>query len=252
MEAERLMSHDTAAEEDRPEIERGEKRKEEKQETAEETGQMEEKAMAADQAEVHRDRSQNCVEKEENGPFRWEEWEWEGTVDEVGSVRGASEPREGEVVRRQDDGQDEGGRMQGEVVGRQDNGQDEGGRAQSGKRQDRGDWRQYEDEREEEGDMRQEGDDRRRGAGAQGAGAQMRSHGEESSTREEKEKGVPKGGERVNLEDCLRSFKLMQREQQRQGDMEESQERDWLLEQRQERREETSERQDMGRDEREE
>ena len=44
MGTERPMSHDTAAEEDRPEIERGEKRKEEKHETAEERGQMEEAA----------------------------------------------------------------------------------------------------------------------------------------------------------------------------------------------------------------
>ena len=37
-ETERLMGQDAAAEEDRPEVERGEKREEEKQETAEERG----------------------------------------------------------------------------------------------------------------------------------------------------------------------------------------------------------------------
>ena len=134
--------------------------------------------MAADQAEIHRDRSRDCVEKEEDGQFRWEKWEWESTVDEVGSARGAFAPRR-EVVRRQDDGQDEGGRRQGEVVGRQ---------AHSGKRQDGGDWRQYADWREKEGDMRQEGDDRRRGAGAQ-----TRSDRDGGRTREEIEKGVSKG-----------------------------------------------------------
>ena len=39
-ETERLMGQDTAAEEDRPEVERGAKREEEKQETAEERGRM--------------------------------------------------------------------------------------------------------------------------------------------------------------------------------------------------------------------
>ena len=58
-------------------------------------------------------------------------------------------------------------RLSREVVRRQDDRQDEGGRMQGSKRQDDGDWRQYEDEREDEGDIRQEGDDSRRGAGAQ-------------------------------------------------------------------------------------
>ena len=63
------MSQDAAAEEDRPEIEIGEKREEEKQETADERGQMDEAAMAADQAEIHRVTGRDCVEKEEDGQF---------------------------------------------------------------------------------------------------------------------------------------------------------------------------------------
>ena len=163
----------------------------------------------------------------------------ESMVDEVGWARGAFELRGREMVRRQDGGQDEGGRIQGYVVRRQ---------AQSGKRQDGGDWRQYEDERERErkGDMRQEGEDRCRGAGAQ-----TWSSGDVSPTRESKGKGVHKGVEQVNLEDWLRRFKLEQRERQGQGGMEEYQERDCRLERRQERREERSERQGMGQDERE-
>ena len=51
----------------------------------------------------------------------------------------------------------------------------------------------------------------------------------------------------MNLEDWFRRFRLRQREQQQQGDMEENR----GLEQRQEWREETSERQEMCQDERE-
>ena len=54
METERSMSHDTTAEEDRPHVERGEKRKEEKQETAEERGQMEEEAIHREAVPVGR------------------------------------------------------------------------------------------------------------------------------------------------------------------------------------------------------
>ena len=60
IEPEKLMSHDTAAEENGPEVGRCDKRKEEKRETVEERGQMEEEATAADQAEIHRDRSRDC------------------------------------------------------------------------------------------------------------------------------------------------------------------------------------------------
>ena len=146
MEAERLMGQGMAAEEDRPEVERDEKREEEKQETAEERGQLDEEAMAADQEEFHRENDRDCVEKEEDGQFRWEEWDWESRVDEVGSARGAFGPRGREDVRRHDDGQDKGGRR------REDKGQDEGG------------WRQDRDKRSDEGDRRQ---DRRRGDRAQ-------------------------------------------------------------------------------------
>ena len=110
MEAERLRGQGMAAEEDRPEVGRDEKRKEEKQETAEEREQLDEEALAADQGEFHRENDRDCVETEEGGQFRWEEWEWESTVDEVGSARGAFELRVREDVRRHDDGQDKGGR----------------------------------------------------------------------------------------------------------------------------------------------
>ena len=45
---------------------------EEKQETVEERGQMDEEAMAADQEEYHRERDRDCMEKEEDGQFKWE------------------------------------------------------------------------------------------------------------------------------------------------------------------------------------
>ena len=162
--------------------------------------------MAADQAEIHRDRCRDCVEKEEDGQFQWEEWDWESMVDEVGSAREAFEPRGSKVLRRQDDGQDEGGKRQEEVVRRQD----EGGRMRGGKRQDDGDGWQYEDEREKEGDMQQEGDNRCRGARAQNSDREeIREDRDE--IREEMEKGVRKGGEQVNLEDRLRRFKQAKR-----------------------------------------
>ena len=82
---ERLMEQVTAAEEDRPGRERDEKCEEEKQETAEERGQMDEEAVAADQEEFHRDRDRDCMEKEEDGQFRWEELEWESTCTDFGA-----------------------------------------------------------------------------------------------------------------------------------------------------------------------
>ena len=81
--------------------------------------------MAADQAEIHRDRSRDCVEKGEDGQFGWEEWDWESMVDEVGAAREAFEPRESREFRRQNDGHDEGGNK---VLRRQDDEHDEGGK----------------------------------------------------------------------------------------------------------------------------
>ena len=103
----------------------------------------------------------------------------------------------------------------------------------------------------ERGERKEEKQETAEERGQMDEAAMAADQAEESRTREEKEKGVHKGGKRVNLEDWLRRFKLRQREQQQQGDMEEYQERDRLLEQRQERREEWSERQEMGQDERE-
>ena len=97
------MSHDTAVEEDGLEVGRGEKRQEEKQETAVERRQKEEEMMAADQADIQRDRSQDDVEKEEDGQFRWEEWDWESMVGEAGLAHEAFELRRSKVLRRQDD-----------------------------------------------------------------------------------------------------------------------------------------------------
>ena len=62
--------------------------------------------MSADQSEIHRERGRDCVEKEEDGQFLWGEWEWESTVGEVGSARGAFEPRGGRLS---------GGRMTGRM-----------------------------------------------------------------------------------------------------------------------------------------
>ena len=135
-ESEKLMSHDTAVDGDGLEVGRSEKSHEEKQEMAVEKRQKKEEMMAADQAKIHRDRSQDDVENEEDGQFRWEEWDWESTVDGAGLAHEAFEPRESNVFRRRDDDQDEGGKRQGkrqgEVVRRQD--LDEGGRMRVGKK----------------------------------------------------------------------------------------------------------------------
>ena len=224
------MSHDTAVEEQGLEVGRSGKSQEEQQEAAVERRQTEEEMMAADQAEIHRDRSRDCVEKGEDEQFRWEEWDWEVMVDEVGSAREAFEPRGSREVRRQNDGQDEGGNR---VLRRQDDGQDEGGNKvlrRQDDEHDEGGKKQTERQgevvrRQSEDDMQQDGDDRGRGAGVQ------KSDGD--GTREDKDekrgemgKGVCKGGERVNLEDWLRRFKQRQREQQQQCGRDESWEKD--------------------------
>ena len=115
------MSHDTAVEEGL-EVGKSGKSQEEQQEAAVERRQKEEEIMVAGQAEIQRDRSRDCVEKGEDEQFRWEEWDWEIMVDEVGSAREAFEPRGSRELRRQEDGQDEGGNK---VLRRQDDGQEE-------------------------------------------------------------------------------------------------------------------------------
>ena len=69
--------------------------------------------MAADQEQFHREKDLECLEKEEDGQARWEDWEWESDVgvwnlclacgvpqfewsqdvDGFGSARDAFEPR---------------------------------------------------------------------------------------------------------------------------------------------------------------
>ena len=140
--------------------------------------------MAAGLAEIHRDRSRDCVEKGEDEQFWWEAWDWESMVDEVGSAREAFEPRGSRELRRQEDGQEEGGnkvlRRQedgqeeggNKVLKRQEDGQDEGGNKvlrRQDDEHDEGDKRQTERQgevvrRQSEDDMQQDGDGRGRGA----------------------------------------------------------------------------------------
>ena len=211
--SEKLVRNDMAVEEGL-EVGIGGESQEEQQEAVVERQQKEEEMMAAGVAEMHKDRSQDCVEKGEGEQFRWEEWDWESMADEDGSAREAFEPRGSRERRRQEDGQDEGGN---EVLRRQDDGQDEGGN-KGFRRQDdchdEDDKKQVERQgkvvrRQFEGDMRQDGDDR--------GWATDVWKSDEGEKRGEMGKGGDKGGERVNLEDCFRRFKQRQREQQQQG-----------------------------------
>ena len=121
METERFMGHDTAAEEDRPEMNGVRKGRKRSKRWQKKEDRWRKRLWRRIRQKVTERGVGIVLTKKRMGSSGGKNGS-ESTVDEVGSARGAFEPRR-EVLRRQDDGQDEGGR------------------AQSGKRQDGGDRR---------------------------------------------------------------------------------------------------------------